>query len=108
MISFNKYAGTQIKVTKLTDNKFGGNHPSGINEGYVKIGFVNVDESNSIQSLLVISGGRFFHTSHVQKIEEHESFDILTTLNSVYRVEPIFDALPGIQEKDSVALDDKD
>jgi hypothetical protein len=106
MISFSKYAGTQIKVTKLIDNKFGGNHPSGINEGYVKIGFVNVDESNKIQSLLVISGGRFFHTSHVQNIEEHEGFDILTTLNSVYRVEPIFDALPGIQEKHSVKIEE--
>jgi len=106
MISFNKYAGTQVKVTKLIDNKFGGEHPNHINEGYVKIGFVDVDESNKIQSLLVIKGGRFFHTSHVQKLEEHEGFDILTTLNSVYRVEPRFDALPGVQEKHSVKIEE--
>jgi len=106
MISFNKYAGTQIKVTKLIDNKFGGEHPNNINEGYVKIGFVDIDESNKIQSLLVISGGRFFHTSHVQRMEEHEGFDILTTLNSVYRVEPMFDALPGVQEKHSVKIEE--
>ena len=104
MISFNKYAGVQVKVTKLVDNVFGGEHPNNINEGYVKTGFVNIEESNKIQSLLVISGGRFFHTSHVQSLEEHEGFDILTTLNSVYRVEPIFTSLPGTQEKHSVTI----
>ena len=107
MIKFNKYAGVQVKVTKLIDNKFGGEHPSGINEGYIKVGFVNVEESNNIQSLLVIAGGRFFHTSHVQNLEEHEGFDLLTTLNSVYKVEPLFAAIPGTQEEYSIVESEK-
>lgn len=104
MINFDKYAGIQVRVTKLVDNKFGNQHPANINEGYTKTGFVNVKESNNIQSLLVIGEGRFFHTSHVQSLEEHQGFDILTTLNSVYKVEPIFNSIPGVQEKYSLTL----
>jgi hypothetical protein len=106
MINFNKYKGTQVKVTKLKDIKFNNEHPANINEGYVKTGFVNVQESNKAQCLLVINGDRFFHTSQVKEMEEHEGYDLLLTLNSVYKVEPIFgDAIPGIQEKYSIKID---
>ena len=104
MIKFNKYKGIQVKVSKLKDLKFENNHPKEINEGYVFTGVVNVDESNSIQSLFVIDDDRFFHTSHVQEMEEHEGFDLLRTLNSVYKVEPIFTTLPGMQEKYNLKL----
>ena len=104
MIKFNKYKGVQVKVSKLKDLKFENNHPKEINEGYVFTGIVNVDESNSIQSLFVIDDDRFFHTSHVQEMEEHEGFDLLRTLNSVYKVEPIFTSLPGMQEKYNLKL----
>ena len=40
------------------------------------------------------------------RLEEHEGFDLLTTLNSVYRVEPMFDALPGVQEKHSIKIEE--
>ena len=104
MIKFNKYKGVQVKVSKLKDLKFENNHPKEINEGYVFTGVVNVDESNSIQSLFVIDDDKFFHTSHVQEMEEHEGFDLLRTLNSVYKVEPIFTSLPGMQEKYNLKL----
>ena len=104
MIKFNKYKGIQVKVSKLKDLKFENNHPKEINEGYVFTGVVNVDESNSIQSLFVIDDDKFFHTSHVQEMEEHEGFDLLRTLNSVYKVEPIFTTLPGMQEKYNLKL----
>lgn len=104
MIKFNKYKGVQVKVSKLKDLKFDNNHPKEINEGYVFTGVVNVDESNSIQSLFVIDDDRFFHTSHVQEMEEHEGYDLLRTLNSVYKVEPIFTSLPGMQEKYNLKL----
>ena len=97
MIKFDKYAGQQVTVTKLMDNKFGGKHPKEINEGYTKTGYVNVEESNNIQALLVIGEGRFFHTSHVQKIEEYEDFDIITTLNSTYKITPILLGLTDTQ-----------
>jgi hypothetical protein len=45
---------------------------------------------------------RWFHTSQVQKQEEHEGYDLLYTLNSVYKVTPIFSAIPGVQEKYSI------
>ena len=105
MIKFNKYKGVQVKVSKLKDLKFENNHPKEINEGYVFTGVVNIDESNSIQSLFVIDDDRFFHTSHVQEMEEHEGYDLLRTLNSVYKVEPIFTSLPGMQEKYNLKLD---
>lgn len=104
MIKFNKYKGVQVKVSKLKDLKFENNHPKEINEGYVFIGIVNIEESNSIQSLFVINNDRYFHTSHVQEMEEHEGYDLLRTLNSVYKVEPIFTSLPGMQEKYNLKL----
>lgn len=104
MIKFNKYKGVQVKVSKLKDLKFDNNHPKEINEGYVFTGVVNIDESNTIQSLFVIDGDRYFHTSHVQEMEEHEGYDLLRTLNSVYKVEPIFISLPGMQEKYNLKL----
>jgi uncharacterized protein len=104
MIKFNKYKGVQVKVSKLKDLKFENNHPKEINEGYVFTGVVNVDESNSIQSLFVIDDDKFFHTSHVQEMEEHEGYDLLRTLNSVYKVEPIIISLPGMMEKYNLKL----
>ena len=104
MIKYNKYKGVQVKVSKLKDLKFENNHPKEINEGYVFTGVVNVDESNSIQSLFVIDDDKFFHTSHVQEMEEHEGYDLLRTLNSVYKVESIFTSLPGMQEKYNLKL----
>lgn len=104
MIKFNKYKGLQVKVSKLKDLKFENNHPKEINEGYVFTGVVNIEESNSIQSLFVIDEDRYFHTSHVQEMEEHEGYDLLRTLNSVYKVEPIFTSLPGMQEKYNLKL----
>lgn len=105
MIKFNKYKDTSVKVTKLKDIKFENNHPKEINEGFVFIGDVNIEESNSIQSLFVIDGGRYFHTSHVQEMEEHEGYDLLRTVNSIYKVEPIVVAVPGIQEKYNLKID---
>ena len=105
MIKFNKYKDTSVKVTKLKDIKFENNHPKEINEGFVFIGDVNVEESNSIQSLFVIDKDRFFHTSHVQEMEEHEGYDLLRTLNSIYKVEPIFSSIPGMQEKYNLKID---
>jgi hypothetical protein len=46
--------------------------------------------------------GKWFHTSEVQKQEEHEGYDLIYTLNSVYKVTPIFSAIPGVQEKYSI------
>ena len=105
LINFNKYADTVIRLTKLKDNKFDGKHPNHINEGYVKEGVINVEKSNEHQCFLIIKGDRFFNTSQVVEIEEQEGYDLAHTLNSIYKVEPIFTAIPGVQEKHSVEVE---
>ena len=108
MVNFNKYQNTTIRLTKLKDTKFNGEHPNGINEGYASEGVIHLEKSNEHQCFLILFGDRFFNTSQVLEIEEHEGYDIATTLNSTYRVEPIFSAIPGVQEKHSVKLEDSE
>ncbi len=106
LISFNKYEGVTIRLTKLKDNKFDNKHPNQINEGYVKEGIINVEKSNEHQCFLMIKGDRFFNTSQVLEIDEQVGYDLVYTLNSIYKVEPVIAAIPGVQEKHSVGLDD--
>jgi hypothetical protein len=109
LIKFDKYANTTIRLTKLKDTKFNNEHPNGINEGYVKEGVINVEKSNEHQCFLMIKGARFFNTSQVIEIDEQEGYDLAHTVNSIYKVEPIFgDAIPGVQEKYSIKLDDSE
>jgi hypothetical protein len=108
LIDFKKYKGTTIRLSKVTDTKFDGKHPNDINVGYVKEGIIHLDKSNEHQCFLIIEGDRFFNTSQVLKIEEQEGYDLAHTVNSIYKVEPMFTAIPGEQEKHSVKLDDSE
>lgn len=106
LLDFSKYKNTAVKLTKLSDTRFFGEHPNKVNEGRVEEGVLHLELSNKHQCFFLLDGpDRYFHTSQVTKIEEHEGYDLLTTLNSVYRVDPIFNAIPGTQEKYSVKLD---
>jgi hypothetical protein len=87
LIKFDKYEGVTIRLTKLKDTKFDGKHPNHINEGYTKEGMINVEKSNEHQCFLIIKGDRFFNTSQVVEIEEQEGYDLVHTLNSIYKVE---------------------
>jgi hypothetical protein len=107
LIKFNKYEGITIRLTKLKDNKFNNEHPNGINEGYVKEGMINVEKSNEHQCFLMIKGTRFFNTSQVVEIDEQEGYDLAHTVNSIYKVEPIFTSIPGVQEKHSVKIEEE-
>jgi hypothetical protein len=107
LIKFNKYEGVTIRLTKLKDNKFNNEHPNGINEGYVKEGMINVEKSNEHQCFLMIKGTRFFNTSQVVEIDEQEGYDLAHTVNSIYKVEPIFTSIPGVQEKHSVKIEEE-
>ena len=53
----------------------------------------------------MIKGTRFFNTSQVVEIDEQVGYDLAYTLNSVYKVEPILTAIPGVQEKHSVKVE---
>ena len=104
-IDFAKYANIPLKVEKVEDTKFDNNHPNGYNPGFKIDGCsINLTRSNQYCCLFVDYGDRWFHTSEVQKQVQHEGYDLLYTVNSVYKVTPIFSAIPGVQEKHSVNL----
>ena len=107
LIDFKKYRDTEIRLSKITDTRFNGKHPNGIDVGYTKEGVINLEKSNEHQCFLFIEKDKFFNTSQVLVLEEKEGYDLAYTVNSVYKVEPVFgDAIPGVQEKYSVKLDD--
>jgi len=106
LIDFSKYKDTVIRLSKITDTRFDGKHPNDINVGYVKEGMINLEKSNEHQCFLFIEKARFFNTSQVLILEEKEGYDLAYTVNSVYKVEPVISAIPGVQEKHSVKLDD--
>jgi len=103
-INYDKYVGMRMDLEKVEDTKFSNNHPNGFNEGFkAKDTFINLKLSKKFNCLFVNYGdGKWFHTSEVQKQEEHEGYDLIYTLNSVYKVTPIFSAIPGAQEKYSI------
>lgn len=105
-INFEKYRNMSIKVEKVEDTKFDGEHPNGYNPGFKIDGCgINLELSNRYCALFVDYGDRWFHTSEVRKQEECEGYDLLHTLNSVYKVTPNFIAIPGVQEKYSLTLE---
>lgn len=87
MINWDKYEKHLLKLTKLKSVNFEDNHPGGINEGYVSKGYINLDETKKHDCLWVQDHDRWFHTSIVQKQIECDGYDLLQTLNSVYKVE---------------------
>lgn len=88
MIDFSKYKDQTIRLSKLEDKAFSGDHPNGINVGYARQGQVNFDMSTDHQCFFIHpTPDKFFHTSEVKKIEELEGYDLAHTVNSVYRVE---------------------
>lgn len=107
-INFDKYKHTSFKLEKIEDTKFDNNHPNGYNPGFkINEAVINLDASNQYCALFVHHGpDRWFHTSEVRKQEECEGYDLLHTLNSIYKVTPNFVAIPGVQEKYSVTIQD--
>ena len=90
MIDFNKYENKAVRLTKIDDTAFDGQHPNGINVGYIKEGEVNFEMTNEHQCFFIHpTPDRFFHTSEVKKIEAQEDHDLAYTVNSVYKIEII-------------------
>lgn len=77
--------GRKVKLTKLTDDKFEGNHPNGINQGYEKIGFIRGVPTKGKAFFVTRGVDNFFHTSTVT--EEMNEEGIFKTLNSTYKLE---------------------
>jgi hypothetical protein len=87
MINWDKYDKCLLKVTKLKDVAFPDGHPSGIREGDMHGGYFNLDISKKQNVLYITDHSRWFHTSLVEKQIECDGYDLLQTLNSVYKVE---------------------
>lgn len=102
---FKKFQGVFLKVTKLEDRRFFGNHPNGVDVGRVERGLLHLENSNKYQCLFILDGpDRYFHTSQVLEIDEHEGYSLLKTINSTYKVEPQIVSIPGTQQKYSAEI----
>lgn len=70
----------KIRLTKIKDLRFNGNHPNDINEGYVK-------EGEMLKPLTIgkrFYVGMWFSTSPVVKTNNDNTFE---TENSLYRID---------------------
>jgi hypothetical protein len=73
--------GKEVILKKISDLKYEGNHPNGVNEGFTVRGILlMIDPCIYIDHIL-----NYFHTSKVKKIEG----DKIYTLNSIYTIEPV-------------------
>ena len=104
-INFYKYLDTVVTIEKLEDVKFEGNHPNGYNVGFKQSNArVNIEASYKYGALFInYYPDNWFHTSHVLRIEEYEGYDLVYTLNSVYKITPQFNSIPGTEKKYSLS-----
>ena len=104
--AFKKYQGVLLKLTKIEDRRFLNDHPNGYNLGHVETGILHLEMSNKYQCIFLLDGpDRYYHTSQVLEIEEHERYDYIKTLNSVYKLEPRIMSITGVQEKYPIKVD---
>ena len=74
----------RYKLTKLKDNKCNGNHPNGINEGLIFIGFADSPPVINYPFIMTsVEDIHYFYTSTVTQINDDGTFE---TLNSTYEL----------------------
>ncbi len=80
----------KIKLTKLSDDYFNGNHPNGVNTGYEKIGF-ELNPPKLGERYYVLANNKLdrypFSTSIVTSLPDKDG--VFKTTYSTYRVEYI-------------------
>lgn len=76
---------TIIRLTKVSDDRYNGNHPNGINEGYECVG-TPIGPLEVGTRFGVTGPKRFLVTSEVIKIIDENTFK---TRNSTYKIEDI-------------------
>ena len=87
MINWDKYDKRLVGLVKLKDLVFENGHPGGVNEGYTSKGYIDLIETKKHNCLFIQDHSRWFHTSIVVKQIECDGYDLLQTLNSVYKIE---------------------
>lgn len=79
----------RVKVTKLKDDAFDGNHPNGIDEGYTLIG--SYDKEPTVGERFMVHGKKmwdYLHTSIVTEPLNEEG--IFKTTYSTYKIEKLY------------------
>ena len=79
--------GDRVVLTKISDDKFDGNHPNGIIEGYTRVGKLINDVIIGDQ-VLVVNNTHYLRTSEVTEIIDDITFK---TENSTYKIEVIYE-----------------
>lgn len=79
--------GDYVKIVKISDDVFNGNHPNYINTGYEQIGEVQKDITIG-ERFNVIGKNDYLSTSIVTAIIDDETFK---TMNSTYKVFKIYE-----------------
>ena len=79
--------GDRVVLTKISDDKFNGNHPNGIIEGYTRVGKLINDVVIGDQ-ILVVNNTHYLRTSEVTEIIDDITFK---TENSTYKIEVIYE-----------------
>lgn len=75
--------GDSVILTKITDDKFNGEHPNGIIAGYTRSGILQHDIEVGM-AVLVIGPARYLCTSDVTEIIDDNTFK---TRNSTYNID---------------------
>ena len=77
----------KIRITKITDDAFEGEHPNGINVGYVRVGYeINPPTLNERYAVGAEKIDRFaFSTSPITQLPDENG--VFKTLNSTYKLE---------------------
>lgn len=79
--------GDRVVLTKISDDKFDGNHPNGIKANYIKVGKLINDVIIGDQ-VLVVNSTRYLRTSEVTEIIDDITFK---TENSTYKIEVLYE-----------------
>lgn len=76
----------RIKITKLSDDYFKGNHPNGIIEGYAKEGFM-INKPKIGERFTVHESKLYFSFTTSEVTEELNKDNIFKTTYSTYKLE---------------------
>lgn len=72
-------------IRKVSDDKFEGQHPNGINEGYTTFGYLLKDITVGERCIVYFTNTQYLNTSKVTEIIDENTFK---TENSTYKIQP--------------------